>query len=176
MIERGTSIRRRGGFSLTELMICVALIGVLAAIGFPVFARYQLKAKSSEAKTNLAALHLAEETVFAEQGVYLAANPEPPGIPGLQAAPFDFTGSDFSPIGWSPEGDVYFSYAVAITADAGGFTAEAASDLDLDTQIQIWAYKRPNGLGVAPAGPIACDSALIRPKQIEPCHLGNAVF
>ena len=157
-------------------MICVALIGVLAAIGFPVFARYQLKAKSSEARTNLAALHVAEESVFAERGVYLAANPEPPSIPGLRSVAFDFNGSDFSPIGWSPEGAVYFSYAVSITGDAGGFTAEAASDLDLDTQIQIWAYKRPNGLGVAPAGALGCDAALIRPKHIEPCHLGNAVF
>ena len=70
---------RRGGFTLIELMIVVAIIGILAAIAIPNFLRFQLKAKSSEGKTNLAAIRTAEESYFAEYGNYISALPSPPG-------------------------------------------------------------------------------------------------
>ena len=66
---------RRGGFTLIELMIVVAIIGILAAIAIPNFLRFQLKAKSSEGKTNLAAIRTAEESYFAEYGNYISALP-----------------------------------------------------------------------------------------------------
>ena len=69
---------RRGGFTLIELMIVVAIIGILAAIAIPNFLRFQLKAKSSEGKTNLAAIRTAEESYFAEYGNYISALPSPP--------------------------------------------------------------------------------------------------
>ena len=63
--------RSQQGFSLTELMIVVAIIGVLAAIAIPNFLKSQARAKQSEAKNNLVAIHTGEIAYFAEYNGYI---------------------------------------------------------------------------------------------------------
>jgi type IV pilus assembly protein PilA len=48
--------RKQSGFTLIELMIVVAIIGILAAIAIPNFIRFQARARQSEANTNLKSL------------------------------------------------------------------------------------------------------------------------
>ncbi len=63
-------LKGQKGFTLIELMIVVAIIGILAAIAIPNFLQYQMKSRQSEAKTNLQAIKTSEVAFQAERGCY----------------------------------------------------------------------------------------------------------
>jgi len=141
------------GFTLIELMIVVAIIGILAAIAIPNFLRFQLKSKSSEGKVNIAAIRTAEESYLAEFGSYVAVTTaNPASIPGSSKIAF-VPGGDFDDLGWSPEGNVFFQYAVNNTsANSNAYTISAAADIDADAISQFWGYVKPDGAGNSVAG------------------------
>lgn len=102
------------GFTLVELMIVVAIIAILAAIAIPQYRKFQLRAKTAEAKTNIGAIASAEEAFAGEHGVYCLCRTNPTGTPGPTKRHWSTTPTNgsFSLLGFRPAGDVYYSYAV----------------------------------------------------------------
>ncbi len=99
------------GFSLIELMVVVAIIGVLAAIAVPNIQKYLAKARQTEAKTNLSSLYTSEKAFYAEYSAYHGM---------------------FEAVGYSPEGqlryNVGFSAAVSAVA-ADGYNGVAGANM-----------------------------------------------
>jgi type IV pilus assembly protein PilA len=194
-------MERSQGLTLIELMIVVAIIGILAAIAIPNFIRFQLRSKSSEGRLNLAGIRTAQAGYFADSGFYVAcssapmASGTPPGnrkvaFPACSNNPPLSTDPGFCFIGWQPEGDVLFNYAVAtngaVPMSGAQFFAAAQSDIDGDGNLSAMGINTPdNGGGALAAGPFGCttvlnqDTGLTVLRQIGPCDslgYGISVF
>ena len=183
------SALRKGskGFTLIELMIVVAIIGILAAIAIPNFLRFQLKSKTSEAKVNIAAIRTAEESYLAEFGAYVNCAATPAASPGSTKQPFTGGGlANFDTLGWAPEGAVFFQYGVAVDmVNVLAYTADAAGDIDGDMTPQVWGYRHtdPAGMTLSAAGALGCGMVVVGTNTdvtntVGPCGaaFGQSVF
>src|SRR5256885_13684030 len=86
-------------FTLIELMIVVAIIWILAAIAIPNFVKFQCRSKQSEAKGNMKAMYVAEESYRSEFDTYLSC-------PSANCS-----GTGTNDIGFAPKGaKIRYSY------------------------------------------------------------------
>ena len=73
-------MKKEQGFTLIELMIVVAIIGILAAVALPAYQNYTNRAKVTEALSVAAAAKLAVAETFTSNGAFPATNDEA-GLP-----------------------------------------------------------------------------------------------
>ncbi len=154
--------RSRGGFTLTELMITVALIGTLSAVAIPNFLTYQARTRRSEGFTNVAGIGRAYKVYHAESGRFPDMETDSPSasvsLPdytalgltlGTTKLPWDPDTEDFFKIvGWRPDGNVYYTYEVE--SDCGGlcsdqtcFTVTAHGDVDANGLVGAVMFVHP---------------------------------
>ena len=142
------SMKSEKGFTLIELMIVVAIIGILAAIAIPNFLSYQKKAKTSEAKTSLGSIRTVEEAYAADHDTYLACAQHPAAVPAGITTTWTTTipPAAWDTLGFSPKGNIRYAYTVVVPT-ATTFTATANGNLDGDEILSAFTINQDGTWG-----------------------------
>jgi type IV pilus assembly protein PilA len=123
MREHSGEVAGVKGFTLIELMIVVAIIGVLAPIAIPNYISYQKKAITAEAKAQLRHILTLEATYYHLKLTY----------------------GNLSNIHWAgPTGKTRYAYSLSYSQFT--FAAHATGNIDGDSTVDHWRLSNGNTL------------------------------
>jgi prepilin-type N-terminal cleavage/methylation domain-containing protein len=127
------------GFTLIELMIVVAIIGILAAVAIPAFMDYMKKSKKTEASLQLNKIAKNNKTYYVTNAGFVSTTGSI--LPGAEGGACSGPNKHFATVDWSTEAgwkDLDFQidepnlFSYTYTGDSASPSATAVGDLDCD--------------------------------------------
>ncbi|MFQ6104934.1 MAG: type IV pilin protein [Candidatus Glassbacteria bacterium] len=126
----------REAFTLTELIMVVAIVGILATIAIPVFGNLLKRSKTSEVKACLGEIRILEEGYRVGHNTYIGCPPMKEIPPGLHSDKSEHS-QNMALIGFYPKGLTRYAYNIDF-ADSTTFTASGKGNLDRDGDNDRW--------------------------------------
>jgi prepilin-type N-terminal cleavage/methylation domain-containing protein len=112
-------VRQQAGFTLMELLVVVAIIGILTAIAIPQVASYRRRGIDSQIKADIRNVMTAQEAYFVDMRTYTSSLPDLSGTRGYRQ-------SD--------------NVKIAVTGNASGFVVTGSAVAGCSGATGTWSF------------------------------------